>query len=367
MPHTQNQPEPTRERLLQAHSETASFYRAQLDSPRGEGPRGYLAQRGVGHALEPNSRWTIGYAPPGWTTLLQHLRATGFTPKELTAAGLAVATRNGNLIDRFRDRITFGIHDPTGELIGFIGRAGPGARTDVPKYLNSPHTGLYTKGEHLFGLAEQTRLFDAGIRPAIVEGPLDVLAVDQLGTEAAAVSCCGTALRPAQVQALRAATYGDTVIVAYDSDAAGRKAAAAAHPELARSFPRTLSVRPPDGEDPASLALTNRAELERLLSQPRSLADQLVDDVIAPWLPQRDNAEARVTALHQATRLAAGFSLDDARRQVARIGSQLGMPATVVADDLLEQMGRISSTARAQIAVFHNQASRVGRARQLGR
>lgn len=366
MPHAQNLPAPSRERLLEAHRLAATFYRAQLQSPQAEGPRNYLVQRGVDHVLEPNSRWTIGYAPASWTALTQHLTAVGFTPTELTAAGLAVATRNGNLIDRFRDRVTFGIHDPDGDLIGFIGRAGPGARADVPKYLNSPHTTLYAKGEELFGLAEQARLFETGRRPAIVEGPLDVLAVDRLGTEVAAVSCCGTALTAAQVRALRAGTFGDSVVVAYDGDAAGRNAAAAAYLALAGAFPCTLSARPPGGEDPASLAVGNPVGLERLLTNPRPLADQLIDDVIEPWLPQRDNAEARVAALHHATRMAAGFLLDDARRQVARIGSQLDMPVAVVADDLLEQMGRISSTARHDAALFHSQAMRVGRPRQLG-
>jgi DNA primase len=352
--------------MLAAHRAAAEFYREQLRMPRAEGPRGYLAHRGVGHVVEAE-RWTVGYTPRGWTSLVTHLVAAGFLPSELRAAGLAVTTRRGSLIDRFRDRLMFGIRNSQGSLVGFIGRAAPGAARDVPKYLNSPHSALYAKSENLFGIAEQRQQLAAGARPVIVEGALDVLAIDHLGTDVAAVSTCGTALRPGQAAALRSVTTSDTALVAFDGDDAGRKAAAHAYAELAPAFPRLLSVRPPAGDDPASLALRDPVGLTRLLQHPRSLADQLIDDVIEPWLPKRDNVEAVVAALHQATRLAAGFSLDDARRQVSRICDQLDMPVTTVADDLADAMCRVPSTARRDDAALHRSGRRAGPARQLGR
>src|SRR3712207_3022379 len=129
-------------------------------------------------------RFTPGYAPAGWTALVDHLRGLGATETELVAAGLAQRARTGALIDRFRDRLTLPIHDADGAIVGFIARRNPTA-ADVgragPKYLNTPGTDLYRKGEHLFGLYETRGALAAGGTPALVEGPLDAIALTLAG------------------------------------------------------------------------------------------------------------------------------------------------------------------------------------------
>jgi DNA primase len=96
--------------------------------------------------------WRIGYAPRGWTTLITYLRGRGHHDVEIQAAGLARPSSRGTLIDHFRDRVMLPVHDEQGNLAGFIGRARPGSGPDVPKYLNTPETGSYKKGNLLFGL-----------------------------------------------------------------------------------------------------------------------------------------------------------------------------------------------------------------------
>ena len=106
----------------------------------------YVQRRGLGQ-IE-----TFGYARPGWTTLCEHLRSRGFTDEQMCAAGVAVRTASGTLIDRFRDRLMMPVRDPYGQLVAFFGRAAQNAGERTPKYLNSPATAAYTKGDALFGL-----------------------------------------------------------------------------------------------------------------------------------------------------------------------------------------------------------------------
>ena len=140
--------------------------------------------------------WTTGYAPPGWTALTGHLRSEGFTNQELLDAGLVLTTRRGTIVDRFRDRLTFGIRDAQGDLVGFTGRAAPGAGSDCPKYLNSPRTPIFDKRLLLFGLAEQTDRLTSGHVPVLTEGPLDAIAFTS--TDCVGVAVCGTALTDEQ-------------------------------------------------------------------------------------------------------------------------------------------------------------------------
>src|SRR5512144_567032 len=104
-----------RDVLLAANEDAARFYRDQLLASSSSGPRGYLTARGFGTLLE-ETPWTIGYAPAGWTSLVEHLRQQGYTGDTLLEAGLACRTRRNTLVDRFRDRITFGLRNSEGEL-----------------------------------------------------------------------------------------------------------------------------------------------------------------------------------------------------------------------------------------------------------
>jgi DNA primase len=297
----------------------------------------------------------VGYAPPGWTALTGDLRSRGYTDAELLAAGLAVTTRRGTVIDRFRDRIMFGLHHPRATsseaLAGFIGRAAPGAGPAVPKYLNSPRTVLFDKSRILFGLAEQRQRFAQGAVPVLVEGPMDALAVatsrgsasDRNDPVYAAVATCGTALTKGHLIAL-ASTYrrvpAPEVVVAFDNDDAGRRASRAAYPVLAAAFSSVRGARLPPGDDPADLAATDPVRLTSALSAARPLLDDLVDQVLDGYEPAPGNAELRVRALREATQLLAGLGPREVSRQVARAATRLGFPVAVVTEELTDAVTR---------------------------
>jgi DNA primase catalytic core len=166
-----------------------------------------------GHSVEAVLNYGVGYAPEGWTALSDHLRALGFSAEAVVAAGVALRTRRGHLIDRFRGRVTFPIHDEVG-VVGFTARDLTGSPR-APKYLNTPSTQLYDKSRLLFGTQHLVR-----DTPTVVltEGPWDALAVSA-STDAVGLAACGTAVTEAHLR--MASGHGRRLILAPDPDAAG--------------------------------------------------------------------------------------------------------------------------------------------------
>ena len=209
-----------RARLLLMNEAAAGFFREQWSDPRnGKLAREYVARRGVSDAVA--NRFGLGYAPDGWEALLNLLGARGFKPQELQMAGLAIPRKDGSgQYDRFRHRLIFPIRDLSGRVIAFGGRA---LGDSEPKYLNSPETPAYVKGEHLYGLDVAKDAIRKEGFAILVEGYLDLIALHQAGFENA-VASLGTALTPSQVKLL--ARYSERVVVSYDGDNAGVNAAA---------------------------------------------------------------------------------------------------------------------------------------------
>jgi DNA primase catalytic core len=167
------------------------------------------------HRVEDALRLGVGYAPPAWTTLVDHLRELGHQADDLVAAGIATPTRRGGLIDRFRGRITFPIHDQHG-VVGFVARDTTGDRR-VPKYLNTPTTPLYDKTRLLFGTQHLT---DQTATAVLVEGPWDALAITACSTDTTVgVAACGTAVTEHHLRL--AARDGHRLVLAPDPDRAG--------------------------------------------------------------------------------------------------------------------------------------------------
>ncbi len=325
--------------LVRLHADAAAFYTAQLtaDTPAAARARAMLTGRAVPAAAV--AAYQLGYAPPGWTALTEHLHALGYTDPQLLAAGVGLASRRGTVLDRFRDRIMFPVHDPAGEqVVGFLGRALDPAG-DTPKYLNSPATALYCKGEVLYGLGAPPgrQALAAGARPVLVEGALDAIAVTTAsGGRHVGVAPSGTALTVGQVTALDAAVgpiSSRGVIVAFDSDPAGRQAALRAYPLLraAGAWPTTADL--PDGHDPASLAQHHgTAALTAALQAGRPLAELAVDERLAAWAGRLDWPEGRVGAVRDTAPLLAALPPEHVGPQVARLADRLGLdPATITA------------------------------------
>ena len=272
------------DRLLSLHADAAAFYTTQLHTQHGDGPHPglqHLQERRI--PLPVLEQYGIGYAPPGWTTLTEHLRRLGYTDRELLAAGVASRTTRGGLIDRFRDRVMFPVPEQSGQVIAFIGRTLAAVTDRNPKYLNSPETPLYRKSEVLYGLHHATAQLAAGARPVLVEGLWDAIAVNYAGAgRYVGVTGSGTALTREHVAALRAATTRDP-IAAFDADAGGRNAALRAFPLLREAgyWPRAATSRRARSGVPAARPRTGRAAPGLVRSGRRPLADLVVDERLA--------------------------------------------------------------------------------------
>lgn len=235
----------------------------------------YLKQRGVDGATA--RRFGIGYAPEGWSTVLDRYGKSPEAIERLLAAGLVIRKDNGRHYDRFRDRIVFPIRDARGRCIGFGGRAmGDGE----PKYLNSPETVLFHKGRELYGLYEARQALRQIERIVVVEGYMDVVALAQHGIHFS-VATLGTATTAEHLNRLFRLT--DDVSFCFDGDRAGRQAAWRALENalpLIREGRQIHFVFLPDGHDPDSYvnAQGTDAFLE-LLDTGTALSDYLIGEL----------------------------------------------------------------------------------------
>ena len=248
-----------RDALYKTNAEAASIYhRVLMDSPDGAEAREYLESRGID--AETAKRFEIGFAPPGANFLLRTV-AKRVSAELLLGAGLAVRDATGGVRDRFRDRITFPIHDLAGKNVGFGARL-LRSMENQPKYLNTKETDVYDKSRLLYNLhrakASMTQTGDA----YVVEGYTDVIALQQAGIESA-VATCGTALGDAHLRLL--SRFAQRAILSFDSDEAGHKAAERAH-RFHQDHPIELLVLiMPEGLDPADLVRTKGPEAFREL------------------------------------------------------------------------------------------------------
>ena len=275
------------------------FYQAQLR--RSWAPR-YLASRGFDQATV--ARWRAGYAPPGWTTLLTHLRGLGHDDVSIQAAGLARMSSRGTLIDHFRDRVMLAIRDERGRTVGFIGRARPGADPRIPKYLNSPDSAVFKKGDVLFGLHEARDQLGQGAIPVLVEGPFDAMAVTASGE--VAMQGSRPAARPSPSTRRKPwpgpRTFGTpAILVALDGDHAGQKGAIKAYEILRPHTGKTNAVMLPPGLDPAEVFQHDGpAALRAALHHVEPLARVVIDAHIDQWADRLDHAEGQLGAMRSA-------------------------------------------------------------------
>ena len=244
--------------LLEALSKATDFYKTQLRSS--EPAKQYLQSRGVSGALARD--FQLGYAPAGWQVLESNLN--GVTKESLVDAGLVSQSENGKPYDRFRDRIIFPIRNTRGQIIGFGGRLM--ASDGGPKYLNSPETQAFKKGEELYGLYEARKSQSRLEKIFVVEGYMDVLSLVQSGI-VNVVATLGTATNETHFQKLFRHT--NEIVLCFDGDAAGRRAGWKA---LERAIPTLTDQKQvklvflPEGEDPDTLVQKlGAAGFERLL------------------------------------------------------------------------------------------------------
>ena len=225
------------------------YYRNQLrEHAQAANAVDYLKERGLSGEIA--ATFGLGYAPPGWDSLLRHLGSDSETQKAAVELGLLVQKDDNRLYDRFRDRIMFPIRDRRGRTIGFGGRV---LGNDTPKYMNSPESPLFHKGRELYGLFEARKANQKLERLLVVEGYMDVVALAQFGLTHA-VATLGTATTAEHLERLYRTVK--EVVFCFDGDAAGRRAAWRA---LENALPVLRGGREarflflPEGEDPDSL------------------------------------------------------------------------------------------------------------------
>ncbi|VFP84223.1 DNA primase [Candidatus Erwinia haradaeae] len=208
---------PQRNLLYKFMNDLCIFYRQCLTQKEAFMANDYLLKRGV--SREIIERFSIGFAPPGWDNLLKNFGLRSTYRKLLIDSGMVITNHNGYSYDRFRARIMFPIHDQYGHVLGFGGRM---LNNAVPKYLNSPETAIFHKGSQLYGLHEVLKINAQPSKLLLVEGYMDVLALNQFGVDYS-VASLGTATTAKHIQLLFRLTK--QVIFCYDGDHAGRTAA----------------------------------------------------------------------------------------------------------------------------------------------
>ena len=251
------------ERLWALHKEAARFFHSKLTAPEGAAALQYALGRGMPKSTIIN--FGIGYAPDTWTSLVDHLRAKGYTDKELRESGLVtVSKKNGSLFDRFRDRLMFPIIDVRGNVIGFGGRIMK-KDDEAAKYLNSPETLIFNKRKNLFALnlAKKTKLPYL----ILVEGYMDAIALHQYGFDCA-VASLGTALTEEHAALLT--RYTEQVVLIYDGDQAGQRATQRAIPMLEKAGLQVKVLQMKDAKDPDEFLHKFGADKFRLLLEDSS-------------------------------------------------------------------------------------------------
>lgn len=274
----------------------ADYYRQALKShPTRKAAVEYLKGRGLSGVIARD--FGLGFAPPGWDNLMKHLGGDALQQKALIDAGLLIENaENGKRYDRFRDRVMFPIRDSRGRVIAFGGRV---LGDDKPKYLNSPETPVFHKGQELYGLYEARQANRDLDEIMVVEGYMDVIALAQQGLRNA-VATLGTATSEEHLK--RLFRIVPSVLFCFDGDAAGRKAAWRA---LEATLPNLQDGRRarflflPDGEDPDTLVRAEGTDAFRARIQQHSqpLADYFFQQLSEEADPRSLEGKAHLATL----------------------------------------------------------------------
>lgn len=291
-----------RDELFSAmHLATVYFEKMLHEHPDARVARDELAKRRL-VADAPTDRvalalaaFRIGYAPAGWDGLAQFFREQGVSPALGEQVGL-LAPRQGRAghYDRFRNRLMFAVVDLQGRVVAFSGRILPDPQTglvdkETGKYVNSPETPIYKKGETVFGLFQARQGIRQSGEAVIVEGNFDVVSLHARGVDNV-VAPLGTAFTPEQAQLIK--RFTPTVTLLFDGDAAGRKAVRRAQDAIRRAGLAGKAATLPDGTDPDDLARERGAEgVRAVLKQARGLLEHLIQSALDEGFARGDAEE----------------------------------------------------------------------------
>lgn len=325
-----------RERLLALNRDAARFFHEMLRAPEGETARAYLARRKLTGRTVTN--FGLGCAPDAWETLTRAMKAKGYTEQELFDAGLVRHGKSGGVYDTFRNRLMFPVIDVRGNVIGFSGRIlGDGE----PKYMNSPETPVFSKSHNLFALNLAKKSKSGYI--ILSEGNIDVAALHQAGFDSA-VASLGTSLTPEQARLL--SRYTSEIVIAYDNDGAGQKAAQRAIGILEKLDLRVRVLRMTGAKDPDEYIQTFGADAFRnLLEASENHIEYQLQSVQNKYDLAVD--EQKVAFLKDAAGVIAQLPGSVEREVYAmRVGQKTDVPAAVVLDEVARQRKRKLARAK---------------------
>ncbi|MDB4944942.1 MAG: primase [Labilithrix sp.] len=306
-----------REELYAVNALAATYYEQEL---RKNEHREYaleeLARRGLVPGQDPKidevlQQFRIGYAPGGWDGLATFLKAQGVSPVAAETVGLLVPRSSGSgYYDRFRHRLMFAVVDPQGRVVAFSGRAlrdlppaprvepraglvrlgeGDGEASKPPKYINSPESPIYTKGQMLFGIHQARHAIRKAERAVLVEGNFDVVSLHARGIENV-VAPLGTAFTIEQAKLLK--RFGPDVVFLFDGDEAGRKAVRLSREAVKAAGLSAHVADLPNGMDPDDLArLKGKKGVEDLLANAKGLLEALIEMALDNSFAQADAHE----------------------------------------------------------------------------
>ncbi len=343
-----------RERLYAVNEAAAELFQQTLQQePVAEPCRAYLVERGIPD--EAREKYRLGYAPGpdqgGWSYLIGKLQQKGLAVADIERAGLAVKKEHGGYYDRFRDRVLFPILDMSGRVVAFGGRIlGEGK----PKYMNSPESLIFDKSRLLFGLAQHKEAIREQRRALVVEGNFDLLSLAVHGVENV-VAPLGTSLTRQHVRSLRG--YCEEVVLLFDGDAAGLKAAMRSVPFFLAEQVEARVVLLPQGHDPDTLIREKGAGgLEELVERAMGLPEFVFDTLVKQY-GLTLNGKNRIIAELQPL-LKAG---DPSQRSlmVAHFSEKLGVPpdrmSTVAARPAPVAAGEVQGSRFQQLSRQHRQ------------
>src|SRR3954453_1496904 len=265
----------TRRALLQLHAEAAEWFHENLVKKKvGEPAREYLKGRGIDKRIAKD--WQIGFAPESWDAFLSWATERGYQQRLLLESGLVTRREEGENkpYDRFRNRIMFPIHNDVGEVIAFSGRI-LDKEAEAAKYVNSPETPLFRKGRVLFGLHKTKRGLIEADCAIVCEGQLDLITLFEAGISNV-VAPQGTAFTEQQARILK--RFVAEVVLCFDADAAGQKAAERSLESLLANDLIVRIAEMPPGEDPDSIVRKKgKAEFDERIKTAREFFDYWIE------------------------------------------------------------------------------------------
>ncbi len=325
MPEEENSAESKkRRRMLELNRDAAKFFFSCLSTPEGAAAREYITRRQI--TPQTAKRFGLGAAPDTWDSLRNAMHALGYKDYELFEAGLVRKGKNGGYYDAFRNRLMFPVIDVRGDVIGFSGRIlGDGE----PKYLNSPETTVFNKSRNLFALNLAKKSKSGYI--ILAEGNIDVVMMHQAGFDSA-VASLGTSLTAEQARLI--SRYANEVIIAYDSDGAGRKASQRAIGLLEKLDIKVKVLSIQGAKDPDEFIKAKGADAFRnMLEKSENHIDYRLQIIVNKYDVSVD--EQKVAFLKEASELVAKLPGSVERQVYAmRIASIAGVASDIITQEV---------------------------------